>query len=93
MKKFFIAIFAIAIVLMGLMGTGCKRQIWSTKIDLGNWVMLKTSRGEVIYDGPSEFVDDEYELDALNESEFDWIWNHDKNDFDKVARGACKFNE
>ena len=90
MKKFFIIVL---VAMVAIMGTGCNKQAWKTKITSGNWTELIDARGEVIYNGPSEYIDDEYELDALTESEFDWIWNHEKGDFDKIERGSCEFNK
>ena len=91
MKKFFVIAL---LVMVAVMGTGCvKRQAWSTEISSGGWVKLISAKGEVIFNGPEEYVDEQYERDALTESKFNWIWNHEKGDFDKIERGSCKFNE
>lgn len=89
MKKFFVIVL---VAMVAIMGTGCKAA-WKTKITSGDWTTLIDGKGEVIYNGPLEYIDDEYELDALAESEFNWIWNHEKGDFDKIERGTCRFSE
>lgn len=94
MKKFFItAMLAVVMVTM----TACGKTAWKTEMTTSfggdNWTTLISAKGETIYDGPSEYVDEEYERDALAESKYNFIWNTDKKDFDKVERGSCVFNQ
>ena len=81
------------VAMVAIMATWCKKQAWSTEISSGGWTEFISAKGEVIFNGPEEYVDEEYECDALTESKFNWIWNHEKGDFDKIERGSCKFNE
>ena len=91
MKKFVVAFTIVFASVFGLFGlTGCKVSNVTTMTS-GNWTKIKRD-GEVIYDGPTEFIDDQYEKDALDKSEFNFIYDYDKGEFQKTKRGSTVFD-
>lgn len=87
MKKFMVII---ALVVAMICTTGCSGY---TQYTSGNWTAIETHEGEVIYDGPTEYVDDDYEMKSLKESEYNYIYNWETEKFEITKRGQTEFNK
>ena len=86
MKKYIVIVLAVTAIFL----VGCKGGYTYITVDDSTRVL---DGKEVIYDGPTEYIDEDYEQKALENSEFNWIWNSESKEFEKTPRHGTVFDE